>query len=311
MENTGNSNAGPVADTSAPETSGQVDNAAPEAVEGQSVEATPEAKAKERLLKKFKLKVDGKEEDYEIDMNNEEELTKHFQLSKVARKRMEESAMTNKRAQEFINQMKRDPISVLKNPALGINVREAVENYLAEQIREESMSPDEKRLQQAERIIREREEEERGKKTKAETEQMEKLKRHYADDYDKKIGDALKSANLPKSPKTVQRMAGLMRKNLELGLEMEPKDLVEIVREDYLAEIKELFGATDEDTLLSLMGDDVSNKVRKADLKRLKGLGTTPTPGKPGQVSHREEKPAPRMSKDQWKAELARKIQGK
>jgi hypothetical protein len=271
----------------------------------ESESAAPVASAQAALKKKFKIKVDQKEEDVEIDLNNEEELKRHIQMSRAAQKRMQEAATTRKQAEDFIKMLQTDPISVLTNPNLGVDFRRIAEDYLYKQIVEEQLTPEQKRLQEAERIIKEREEEVKRKREDSERSQMEQLQNHYAQDFDKKITEALKSSNLPKTPKTVRRMAELMHRNLSHGLELEPSQLVEFVRQDYLNEIKELFGNTEGDILMSLMGDDIANKLRKADLARIKGVNPFK---QPVNSQPQEDKPVKRMSKDEWREMMDKKI---
>ena len=99
---------------------------------------------------------------------------------------------------------------------------------------------------------------------------MEQLQNHYANEFEGKIMEGLNSQGIPKTPTTVKRMAQLMAKNLEHGLDLAPQQLAELVKQDYIKEIQELFGSTESDALLNLLGEGVSNKIRQADLKKLK-----------------------------------------
>lgn len=259
-------------------------------------------------LKKFKLKVDGQELEEEIDLNDEETIKRHLQMSKASQKRMSEAAQIRRQAEEIVGMFKGDLKSVLKqSDKLGktpAQVRQELEDYFSEILQDEMLSPEQKTIREAQRIVRENEE-----RSKKETEQKEaavraQLEQQYAQDYDKKITEALSSSGLPKTPKTVKRMASLMSQNLNLGLDLEPKDLVQLVREDYLSEIKELFGATDGDTLLKLLGNDVANKIRKSDLARLKTpkpMQNTPPP------PQREEQPKRRQTTEEWLAEVRKR----
>jgi len=283
---------------------------------GQVTEQNNEAPVLPKSNKKsFKLKVDGSEEDFEIDLDNEEELKRHFQMSKAANKRMAEAATTKKQIESFIRQLQQDPIAALQNPALKLNkdFRSIAEEYLAQQIMEETMSPQEKKLRDAERIIREREEESRSKREQEELQQRHQLEQHYAQQFEKVIQGALSESNVPKTTATVRRMAQLMSKNLEHGYDLEPKQLAELVRQDYLRDIQELFGATEGDTLLSMLGDDVSNKIRKADLARLKAK--TPLKADSQGVNQRSvESSSSPTSKfgtetpEEWKARIRRNL---
>lgn len=303
MENSNDSSAAPVAENSAPDTQGDV-------TQNQEGQQTAEAQAAKNL-KRLKLKVDGQEIEEEIDLNDEETLKRHLQMSKAAQKRMSEAAKARQQAEQLVKMFQGNIKDVLKqSDKLGKkpeDIRRELEEYFAEQLEEELLSPEQRKLRDAERIIREREEETKRAKEAEEAKFREHWQNHYAQEYDRKITEALSTSGLPKTPKTVRRMAELMSKNLDMGLDLEPKQLVDIVREDYLSEIKELFSSSDGDTLLKLLGDDVANKIRKSDLARLKAH--KPTFQKQEAQAPRDEKPAKRMSTEEWLAEVRRRAQ--
>ena len=93
---------------------------------------------------------------------------------------------------------------------------------------------------------------------------------------------ALQSSNLPKNPFTVRRMAELMQKNLQHGLDLEPQHLAQLVREDYQKELVSLIGSSEADQIIAMFGDDLANKIRKHDLAKFKaGQSGVSQPQKP------------------------------
>lgn len=82
--------------------------------------------------KKFNLKVDGKDEQLELDLANEEELKKHLQMSRAAQKRMQQFSEYEKGVKGLFETLKNDPLKVLSDPRLGIP--DAVRKKLAESI---------------------------------------------------------------------------------------------------------------------------------------------------------------------------------
>lgn len=271
--------------------------------------AGQEKKQAQSNKKKFKLKVDGQELEEEIDLADEETLKRHLQMSKAAQKRMSEAAQVRRQAEELVGMFKGDLKSVLKQAdKLGKSpeqVRKELEDYFMEVIQEETLTPEQKTIREAQRIVQENEERSKREAEEKEAAIRTQLEEKYAQDYDRKITDALMNSGLPKTARTVKRMASLMAKNLDLGLELEPKDLVHMVREDYLSEIKELFGATDGDTLLKLLGDDVANKIRKSDLARLRA----PKQPTKVEVAPRDNQPKKRMTTEEWLAEVRKRAQ--
>lgn len=271
------------------------------------VEQTNEAQAiVER--RKYKYKVDGKEVEEEL---SDDDVKKHLSMSRAAYKRMQEAASEKKQAQEFVKMLRENPEAVLNNEQImgSKKFREIAEQYLSKQLQEEMLSPEEKHKREMETKLKQYEETEKQQRQQAEAKQMEQLQAHYAQDYEQKIMTGLQSQNIPKTPRTVKRMAELMSKNLQYSLELEPQQLAEIVKQDYIKEIQELFGATESDALLNLLGDGVSNKIRQADLKKLKANNPF---GQSKQQSNNQqiqsEKPTHKMSKDEWREYLDKKV---
>lgn len=269
-------------------------------VEGQ--EQAPQGEglaARAEALKKYKVKVDG--EELEVDEN---ELLTGYQTRKAADKKFREASMARKQAEEFVSLLKSDPIKLLSHPSIGHDVRKLAEEYLVSQLQEEALSPEQRELKEAKRKLQEYEEQEKRKTQEADKEKMEKLQAHYAEDYTNKIIGALESSTLPKTPMTIKRMAYYLHRGLEMGVEMDIKDVAGLVKQDYIDEQKNLFGALDEDTLVSLLDKDVLEKIRRAEVKKLK----TRQPPK-GETfvgdGSRDSKPSGRtLSKDDWKAKL-------
>lgn len=298
----------PVSDTSAPESQDGIDS--PESQEN----AAKHSSQPQKNVKKFKLKVDGQELEEEIDLADEESLKRHLQMSKAAQKRMSEAAKARRDAEELIGMFKGDIKSVLKQAdKLGkspAQVRKELEEYFAEQLEEEMLSPEQKAVKEAQRIIREREEEQKRAVQEREAREKQELQQRYAEDYDRKITEALSSGGVPKTARTVKRMAELMYKNLDMGLDLEPQHLATLVKEDYLNEMREMLGAADGDTLLKLLGDDTANKIRKADLARLK-TSKSLFERKEVRPIQQPEQPQKRKSTEDWLAERRKAVLGK
>ena len=158
-------NSTPVSVDTAPVTETDVtpsENEQTEPTEGQpQAERKSEAPAQPNK-KKFKLKVDGQELEEELDLNDEETLKRHLQMSKAAQKRMSEAAKARREAEEIVGMFKGDLKSVLKQAdkfgKTPEQIRGEIESYFAEIIEEEMLSPEQKTVKEAQRIIREREE---------------------------------------------------------------------------------------------------------------------------------------------------------
>ena len=270
--NTGSSNASVDAATEVSDSSSESQ------VENNNTEqnVTPEKK----LTKKLKLKLDGLEVDeelpFEVDESNSqhiEYLKRHLQMSKVAQKRMNEAALTRKQAEQFIEALQKDPMRVLSNPKLmgEEKFQQIAEEFLAKRIQEQMLSPEEKRQREMEEKLRKYEDQEKSVKEKQEQEQVQQLQVHYQEQYTKTITEALDSSNLPKNAFTVKRMAQLLQQNIKHGLDLEPRHLAQLVREDYQKELASLIGTSNPEQIISMFGEETVNKLRKHDLEKLKG----------------------------------------
>lgn len=262
------------ATSGAPGTQTQNNSQSPAASAGSTPGQVPGvAEAHKEAIRKLRLKVDQK--DVEIP---ESEAIKLAQLGLASQQRFQQAAQMRKEAESFISMMK-DPaklVEVLRNPAIGVDVRKFAEEYLANELKKEQLTPEQRQIQELqEQLAKKQDEEKKSEETKRQ-EDFTKLKAHYEQDYTQKIMGVLDTAGLPKSPKTVYRMAEYMSVALDNGVEIEPSDVVNLVRQDYMSEVNDLFGQMPGETLLQILGDGVANKIRKADLARLKAVGGAP-----------------------------------
>lgn len=245
----------------------QIDASAPP-VEGAApvVDApiTPkEAKAIEKQLKKFKVKVNGKDEDMEIDLNNEAEMQKHFQMSRAASIKMQEAAELRKSAEEFISLLKTNPRKVLSDPNINVDLKKLAQEYIDEQISNAQKTPEQLEHEKTKKDFEElqskikREEETRKKK------EFERLTKDHEEKIQVNIEAALKTSDLPKTPYTVRKMAEMMMLALQNNVDLSPQDLAPIIRKQMQSDIKELFGAASDDVLEELVGKERISSIRK------------------------------------------------
>lgn len=294
-------NTAPVNDTAPTEAA----ESTPEQTQQVATNETAQTAAEKR---KYKYKVDGQEVEEEL---TDDDIKKHLSMSKAAYKRMGEAAKEKQQAQQLVKMLRENPEAVLNNEQImgSRKFREIAETYLAKQLEDQMLSPEEKYKREMEQKLRQYEENERTQKEQVEAKQLEQLQNHYAQEYEKTILTGLQSQGLPKTARTVKRMAELMSKNLQHGFDLEPSQLAEIVRQDYLKEIQELFGSTDSDALLSLLGDGVSNKIRQADLKKLKANNPFKQSADNNQpYTKAEPKTVTKISKDEWRELLDKKL---
>lgn len=260
------------------------------------------------LKERFKLTVDGEEFEEELDWNDKESVKNRLQLAAAAKKRMSEANEAKKKAYEIVSQFEKDPEGMLKR--LGPKGREIAEKYLLEQIKEDMLTAEEKdqrakltRLEQLEKQEKEREE-----KAKAEAEAKKEFE--LAQNYQNTIIQALDKSGLPKSPELVKRMAKIMHKNLDYGLDLTPEELSQELKKEVTGLLKSVIGSSDGDQLIALFGEDVAKKIRMSDVKKLKEkqsmlFSETPNTNQNPPSAKENGKP---MTMEEWKESINRRI---
>lgn len=245
--------------------------------EGERGELLPEAAAKvqeesRKALgkKKIGLKVNGRDTEYELDLDNDEQLAKYLQKSMAADEKFQEAATIRKQMQEFVKALKSDPLSILSHPEMGINIKELAERVINNEIEDLQKTPEQKRMEELERKLKEREDElnsERDAKQKAE---LARLEEQAFLELDRDIDDALKTTTLPKSPYVMKRIADALIQANELGYtEAGVKDIMGFVESSIQNELQDMFGKMPEEVIEKLMGPNL-DRVRKAKVAKVK-----------------------------------------
>ena len=242
------------------------------------VEGAPEAP------KTFRVKVDGKE----IDVT-EAEIIRLAQLGKSAYGKFEEAAKERKKVEEFKSALKKDFVGALSKHGkeMGLEapqIRQMVEDYLVDQIKKESMTPDQKSKYEMEQELKSYKEKEHLTKQQAEAQEMAQLQEQYAAQYDRSFSDALQKTNIPKTPFTVARMATYMSQALEAGYDLDPMDAAKLVHEDYQSDIKVTFKDMTGEQIINLIGADNAKKIRQHDVSKLQNRYVKPKGGETEEV---------------------------
>lgn len=266
-----------------------------------SEEALPGETPAETAKRLFKVKINN--QDLEVD---EDELVRGYQMTKAAQQKFQEASQMNKRAEEFIKLLKQDPKKVLSHPDIGVDLKEFAINYLQELQQEQSLTPEQRRQRDLEQRLAQFEQEKAEREQQEYQRQIEEQAARYAEDYQKQFTEVLSTSGLPKTEYTVARLAYYMQQAIQAGYdEITPKDVVGLVKSDYLNDIKSMFSASNEDILLDLLGDELTNKTVKAHMKRMQSGGKN-LKSNPKIVSESEPKSPGRkpMSRDEWKKML-------
>jgi hypothetical protein len=251
--------------------------------------------------KPFVLKVNGKE----IHVSTREEAVKLMQKGINADQRQNEAFRMKQQVETFIHTLKTDPLKILNDPNLGLDMKKLAQEFLAKEIEKEMMTPEQRENLELREKIRQAEEDKKSSSEKEHQERMQKLVEHYNVELEKDIISTLQSSGLPNTRGTVRRIAYYMQKGLERGVELKASEVIDYVRKDIIQEHNELYGASDGDTLLKMFSEPVMKKLLEANLRKVKGgdVAKIPTQQPKDQNAVSSNQPE-KMDKEEWRKKL-------
>lgn len=239
-------------------------------------ETKPNVVETRKKLNKLQLKVDGVTEDMELPFEIDDDpkvvewMTKNLQMSKMANKRAQEKALFEKEVASFLQELKTNPKKALSNKAIGIDVKKFAQDIIEEEIAQMQKSPEQVEKERLENELKELKE--RMEREKEEFRQKE-LERHQEQEwqrYDSLFTKALETAELPKTPYTTKKMADTMLAALDEGIQVEPADIVGIVKEEILKDIEDMFSAMPSEVVSKIVGKKHLDNIRKTNLSKAK-----------------------------------------
>jgi len=229
-----------------------------------------ETKKEESPPRKLKLTIDGEEVEHD-----ESEVIRLAQIAKASQNREHLATKTAKQAAAFVKALKEDPESVLSHKSLGLDLEVLAEKILWKRLQESLKTPEDKaREAQEKEHSTQKEELDRYRKRDQDAEaeakagRIETLKEQYRQDWTQKFSAALDSVSIPRDDWTLNRMAQYMRAGLKSNPGIQPKDVAHLVEADWHRTQKTTLTSLDGDELMKYLGEEVAEKVRKAQLKK-------------------------------------------
>lgn len=236
-----------------------------------------EQKAVNQMIKELKLKVNGKEVVEKIDLNDEAELVKRLQLAKAANEAFQKSAVNEKKLaqmdaemNQFLAKLKANPLEILKHPELGINLEQVAELILQQKIEEEMKSPEQIELEKAKKRLQELEDERKALEEAKQKAEMERLEQEASQYIQQEIISAIDGGDLPNSPYIVNKMAQLLNVAYTNGIDVDAKDIVPIVKNAYLKDMKEMMGKIPDELLEDLVTPDRVKAIRNKRIQAVR-----------------------------------------
>jgi len=220
----------------------------------------------------FKLKVNGEE----VEIKSRDEMVRLAQLGMASNKKFEEASKLRKDAEGFITRLKSDPLSILQHPSLGINFDEIAEQHVWNKLQAEQMTPQEREFRANQQELEQYRAQEAKLKQENDARASEEMAEKYRQDWSVKFKSAIEQGGLPSTDWTVSRMAGYMREALQRGMDIEPADVVHLVKQDFIKAQQQFYSSMDPDAMIQVLGADTVDKIRKHQVSQYKQAQSQP-----------------------------------
>lgn len=273
---------------------------APDKIRGGSeaqAQTAEEKKAEAAAKRRYKLKIDGKEQETEL---SDDEIAVELQKARAASKRFEEAAKMRKEVEEVIKYGKENPADAFKR-LFGMDLDEWSEQRLVERYNEAQLPEHERERKKLEAELNSyREREAKARKTQ-EAQRQEAFERQVYEQTEQEFISALDElgydAGFSKTT-LLPMMADIAEAALDHGIELSPKQMALEARKRIDAIHKKTISSLKGDRLISYLGDDIVKEVIRTKLAQ-----TRQTPGpvigmpKPPAEAQPEARKAP-LAKD-------------
>lgn len=205
-----------------------------------------------------------------------EQLIKKAELGHAADEKFQEAAKLNKKAEAALGRLRnpKDAIAFLQDPSLGLNKEETIaafeEWYKDNVIEPSKMSPEQKKLADAEARLKKYEEQEAQDAAKKKKDEEEKLDAKTRTEMQQELMELVETSGLPKTRFTVSRMAHWMHVNEVRGLNAPKELIVQQVKKEIRQAMDSMVQSSDGEVLENLLGPETARKLNKHYLAKLK-----------------------------------------
>lgn len=233
--------------------------------------------AAEQPKKIWKLKVNGKEMDY--DASDEAKLQRDIQKIYGIEEKAKTASEKATQAEDLMTMLSTDYKGFVKHAkAAGLDPDKLATDILYEKIRRDSMSPEQRELEE----YKEREAEAAKAKTAKEEEdkkaEVTRKTQAWAAKFEQDCEAALKANVLPKTRLSLALIANYIDAGLSNKQELTVDQVLPYVARDLKEIHTSTMGKLDGEELLNYVGEDLSNKIAKARVARYNKSQAVTTP---------------------------------
>lgn len=219
----------------------------------------------QQLKKQLKLKIDGQELEYDVDLSDEQKLEKlqrDIQKGLAADRRFQEASTKAQQAELALKLLQENPEEAMRQ--LGMDPEQFAAALIERKIKEMEMSPEEKA--QTELRIKAEQLEKELERLRKEKELSEKqsLQQKYVQEIDNEIAEALKTVpDLPKSEYSVKRIVDTLLRYTEAGYDVTVKDVLPVVKSQMQKEMKMMIKEMPDEVFKAWLGQDNEKRLYK------------------------------------------------
>lgn len=222
------------------------------------------------MIEEFELKVNGKTVKRKLDLHDKEAVKRELQMAAAGRQSMQELAELKKLYTQELGRLKENPWSVLEE--LGLNPEDLAESLLREKVEEAKKSPEQLEKEKMQRELEAARKELERQKQEADQARMSQLEAEAAQELETEIMSALDAhTTLPKSPKTIARIADTMLWAMENGFnDVGVKDVLPTVEDEIRRELQQFMSDLPEEMFENYLGKKNMERMRQRRLKEMK-----------------------------------------
>lgn len=265
------------AEQSAPEGQAEAssEGGSPESQIQEAVESGELSQAEaNKLIKQFKLKVNGKELVKEVNLGDEEYLRNQLQLAEVSKLKMQEAAEIRKQYQKEIERLKSNPWEIMQE--LGLDPDDLAETRIRQRVEEMKKSPEQVEREKIQKELQLAREEAQRLKQEKEQIEMAKLQAEAAEQLEGEIMSALTAhKSLPQSQYVVKRIADSMLWAMNNGFEdVTAEDVVPLVEKEMKDELNKFMDEMPEELMEKYIGQRNIERMRKRRIAQSKAVAS-------------------------------------
>ena len=217
-----------------------------------------------------------------VDSVGSENVLRVYQTHIASSLRMQETAKQRKDLEGILGNIKQNPLETLErilgHESVGLNLDEIATQALSRKFELAAMTPEQREIAELRRFKETTEAKEKAAEEKrvaeakkaAEAERNEKVKTIQSQ-IETEISTAIEKSGMATTAGNKQRVARYLYQAASQGLHCTTEQAINLVREDLLAEHKQMFGSVeDPEKLIGLIGPDVVERIRGHQLDKAK-----------------------------------------